>query len=149
MNLSGALVSFSVAEFIVSEGRDATAKAIVYRDTGIYSGDIYVDYATSDLSARGEDEMQFLVCMAMAAYDRGVAGCGDYRHSRGTLFIPSGYNLSGFIVPLINNDCLSRFPRYIQLNLYVTGSAVLAGQTASAMIRIDDDDFGGPACGSI
>ena len=146
VNLSGALVSFIVAEYIVSESQDATARVIVFRDTGVFVGDIYVDYATSDLSARGEDEAQFLLCMAMAPYDRGIAGCGDYRHTQGTLFIPRGYNTSGFLVPLINNDCLSRFPRYIQLNLYVTGSAVFAGQTASATIRIDDDDFSSPPC---
>lgn len=146
INLSGAMVSFLQAEYIVSEASTVDAKVIVYRDATLYDGDMYVDYATSDLSAKGVNDEMYLTCMAMSPYHRGLYGCGNYRRVQGTLFIPRGYNFSGFTVPLINDDCLSRFPKYIQLNLYVTGSAVFAGQATSAVIRIDDDDFDSAGC---
>lgn len=110
------------------------------------SGDIYIDFATSDISARGIDQGFYEACQNMSSYQRGVESCGHYRHTRETLFLPQGYNYTGFLVPIINDDCLQSFPRYIQLNLFVPGSAALKGEYSMARIRIDDDDFDGPLC---
>jgi hypothetical protein len=119
---------------------------IVIRNPGAYAGDIYVDYATTDISARGTDDALYLECQKMSSYQRGLSGCGHYKHTRGTIFMPRGYNISGFLVPIVNDICLQRFPRYFQVNLYVPGSSVLAGETTSARVRIDDDDFKGIDC---
>ena len=46
----------------------------------------------------------------------------------------------------MNDQCYERFLEFVQVTLSVPGSSVLQGETLSAKIRIDDDDFLSEPC---
>jgi hypothetical protein len=139
-------LSFSSLEYYTLEGTDTVGTVTIMRNPQIYEGDVYIAYATSDLSAMGVDKDTFAACLLLPTDQRGPAACGDYQQTRGTLFIPAGSNSGGFQVPIMNDLCNERFMKYIQITISVPGSAALQGASMSATLRIDDDDYLQPVC---
>ena len=113
------------------------------RDLSVYAGEIVVEYATSDLTARGIDEAKYAACMDLPTMQRGPQGCGDYLHAAGSVIIPAGVKSGGFQVRIVDDLCKERFMKYIQVTLSVPGAAALQGERLSAKIRIDDNDYEG------
>jgi len=113
----------------------------VTRNLAVFAGDVIIEYATSDITALGVDKYKFSECMGIATNLRGPAKCGDYQQTSGNLLIPAGANSGGFKVPIMNDLCLEKFPKYIQVTLSIPGGASLQGEAMSTKIRIDDDDF--------
>ena len=137
-----AALYFATEEFSALEGTDSLASVTVMRKLETYSGEIVLEYATSDLTASGVDASKFTDCFQNIPTNlRGAAGCGDYQLTRGIMVIPAHTASGGFKIPIMNNLCLTRFPRYIQVTISVPGSAGLQGESVSARVRIDDDDF--------
>ena len=131
-------------EYTILENRhDRVVTLTVLRDLLVYAGDTVVEYATSDLTARGMDSARYEECLAMATMDRGPAGCGDYEQSSGVVIIPAGVKSGGFTVRILDDLCKERFMEYIQVTLSVPGAAALQGERLSAKIRIDDNDYDG------
>ena len=140
-NVIFAALSFSAVEYPVLEGTSSYASVTILRNTEIFDGDVYIEYATSDLSAQGVDNTKFEACMNLATNERGPAGCGDYEQTKGVLHLAAGSVSGGFDVRIMNDLCKERFMKYIQVTISVPGSAALQGETVSCKIRIDDDDY--------
>ena len=136
-----AAVSFSQPEFRVLEGTHSSATVTVLRDVNVFDGALSIEYATSDISAKGVDSEKYTVCLSMAASLRADANCGDYEQTTGVIYFSEGANSGGFEVNVMNDQCRQRFFRYIQLTLSIPGSTALQGEVSNAKIRIDDDDF--------
>lgn len=131
-------------EYPVLENRhDRTVTLTLLRDLNVYAGAMVVEFATSDLTARGVDETRYDECLLMATMDRGAAGCGDYQLTSGVVVIPAGIRSGGFTVKIMDDLCQERFMEYIQVTVSVPGSAALQGERLSAKIRIDDNDYDG------
>eukprot|EP00607_Mallomonas_marina_P001833 CAMPEP_0182440058 /NCGR_PEP_ID=MMETSP1167-20130531/86819_1 /TAXON_ID=2988 /ORGANISM="Mallomonas Sp, Strain CCMP3275" /LENGTH=734 /DNA_ID=CAMNT_0024633901 /DNA_START=486 /DNA_END=2688 /DNA_ORIENTATION=- len=139
-----ASLSFEQAEYRVLEGKEPHALISVIRNAAIFAGDITIEYATSDLTAKAVDPIKYAACEQLPPNRRAPAGCGDYRQSNGFLTIPEGSTYGAIKVPITNNNCLDRFLKYMQITLSVPGSAALQGETTIAKIRKDDDDFSKP-----
>lgn len=112
------------------------------RDLTIFSGKMVLEYATSDITARGVDKEFFHYCMSLGVGDRAEIGCGDYEQSTGYIIFQEGDAAGGFEVRIMDDLCYEKYNKLIQLSLSVPGSSVLTGEKVEAMIRIDDDDFG-------
>jgi hypothetical protein len=145
-NAMFASLSFSKPEYPVLEGTDIEVTLTVQRNVDVFDGDINIEYATSDLTARGVDNTKFDACQNIPTNERGPSGCGDYEQTQGVLFIPKGSNSGGFKVKLMNDLCYERFLEYIQVTLSVPGSAALQGNSVVTKIRIDDDDYTSQPC---
>lgn len=129
-------------EYAVSEGRGKVATVTLIRDAAIYSGRVVLEYATSDLTARGIDTTKFDACMMLSVRERGLAGCGDYEQTTGQMVIEAGDMSGGFTVRIMDDLCFERFMEYLQVTIAVPGSAALQSERMSAKVRIDDNDFG-------
>lgn len=145
--------------YVILEGSKSFITLTIYRDTTIYDGLLVLEYATSDLTATGIDAEKYLACSKLATADRGPAGCGDYMQTAGFVTILPGERSGGFNVNIVDDTCNESNMKYIQVGLIVLlflssidfacpqvtlsvpGSAALQGETLSAMIRIDDNDF--------
>ena len=132
---------FSDQEYQGLEGTHADVSIYVSRNPDIYAGELVLEYATSDLTAKGVDSVQFENCMAMAASLRGLNNCGDYEQTVGVLTIPQGSNTAGFKIRIMNDLCHERYLKYLQITLSVPGGGSLQSNALSARLRIDDDDF--------
>eukprot|EP01034_Spumella_vulgaris_P023126 gene23126-29319_t len=141
-----AAITFSEIEYAVSEGRSKLATVTLLRDPDVYAGLIVLEYATSDLTARGVDSSKFDECMLLSVRERAPVGCGDYEQSTGLVVIEPGDMSGGFTVRIMDDLCYERFMEYIQVTISVPGSAALQGETLSAKVRIDDNDFGFYEC---
>ena len=97
------------------EGFDSQAAVLLERDVLIYSGEMTLHYATSDLTAQGVDSLKFAACQKLATLERGAALCGDYEQSRGTVTIPAGYSSGTFSINIMNDLCKEPFMKYIQV----------------------------------
>jgi len=137
---------FAREEFAALEGTDNLATITVIRKLETFRGEIVLEYATSDLTAFGVDAVKFAQCQGIAVNLRGPSGCGDYQQTRGNLVIPANVASGGFYVPIVNDNCNERFPKYIQITISVPGSGALQGESVSARLRIDDDDFSAQQC---
>ncbi len=143
------------------EGHDAFITFTVLRDLQIYDGELILEFATSDLTAKGIDSNHYQFCMNHTAVERHRLGCGDYEQTVGIIVFPAGVSSSGFTVNVIDDDCYERDMKYIQvsaalliksllvfsffpsqLSLSVPGGGPLQGEGFDALIRIDDDDYG-------
>lgn len=122
---------------------DRVVTLTILRDLSVYAGTIVVEFATSDLTARGVDKARYEECLLLAPLQRGPAGCGDYQHSSGVVVIPEGVKSGGFTVNILDDLCKERFMEYVQVTLSVPGSAALQGERLSTKIRIDDNDYDG------
>ncbi len=105
-------------EYAVSEGRTKVATVTLLRDPDVYSGQIVLEYATSDLTARGVDTPKFTACMRLSVRERGPAGCGDYEQSTGLVVIAPGDMSGGFEVKLVDDLCYERFVKFIQVRSF-------------------------------
>lgn len=85
------------------------------RDLPVYAGAMVVEYATSDLTARGVDEAKYEACMQMSPQLRAAAGCGDYLHATGVVVFEPGAASAGFTVSIVDDLCRERFMEYIQV----------------------------------
>ncbi len=81
----------------------------------MYSGQIVLEYATSDLTARGVDTDKFTACLRLSTLERGPAGCGDYEQSTGRVVIEEGDMSGGFTVRVVDDLCYERFMKYLQV----------------------------------
>lgn len=145
-SLEFSAVRMGAAEFYGWEGDDSHITVVVTRDTDVYAGLLVLEYATSDLTAKGVDHAKYEMCMSMAAGERNAAGCGDYEQTTGQMWIREGETRGGFTINIIDDTCRERFPEYIQVTLSVPGSASLQGERLSAIARIDDNDYLADEC---
>jgi len=134
-------ISFEADEYYGYEGSDAYILVVVKRDLAVFSGDVHLEYGTSDLSAKGVDRLKYTYCMTIPPADRGPLDCGDYLQASGRFTIFAGDTSGEFKVYLIDDLCHEKYPEYIQVTLSVPGSNALQGSKVSAKLRIDDDDF--------
>ncbi len=110
------------------EGSDKVVTVTILRDLLVYAGPMAIEYATSDLTARGVDAAQYEACMGIAVRDRAAAGCGDYLHASGVVAIAAGDTSGGFTVSIIDDLCHERFMEYIQVNNYYFETVVFKAQ---------------------
>ena len=87
----------------------------VERDLTIFSGPIAIAYATSDITAKGIDDVKYAQCQELPPSLRGAAYCGDYRQTQGIIVMGAGKTLAGFEVPLVNDLCNERFLKFIEV----------------------------------
>ena len=144
-----AALSFSEVEYAVLEGTDSVATVTLLRDSTIYEGDVYIEYATSDLTAMGVDSYKYTECLGLAASERGPSGCGDYQQTSGVLYIAAGVGSAAFQINIINDNCYERYMKFVQVTIAVPGSAALQGGAMVATVRIDDDDYLQEACDNL
>ena len=139
-----AAVSFAEATFKIIESYDRQyARITILRDLNVFSDMLVLEYATSDLSAEGVDSNKYEECLKLPPLKRGPAQCGDYEHTQGLMTISAGDDRGTFTVGIVDDRCREHFMEFIQLTISVPGSASLQGETISAKLRIDDDDFEG------
>jgi hypothetical protein len=124
------------------EGVQSVIAITVERDLMIFPGKMVLEFATSDITARGIDQKFFDYCMSLGVGDRARIGCGDYEQSAGYITFEEGVASGGFEVRIMDDLCYEKYNKLIQLTLSVPGSSVLSGEKVEATIRIDDDDFG-------
>lgn len=105
-------------EYPVKENRhDGEVTLTLLRDVRVYSGAMVVEFATSDLTARGVDEAQYQACMSMSPSKRAAAGCGDYVHTAGVVVFAADTAAAGFTVRIVDDLCRERFMEYIQVRI--------------------------------
>lgn len=97
------------------EGTVDFATVTVQRDLRVYAGEIILEYATSDLTARGVDSLHYTACRRMSPGNRGRSGCGDYEQTNGVMRLHAGESKGGFTVNLIDDECYEKFFKYIQV----------------------------------
>lgn len=115
-----AAVSFQQPVFSILENQLRNyATIVILRDLNIHSGHLVLEYATSDLTAKGVDDDKYSECMNMSTALRAQAGCGDYRQTKGIVTILPGDDRGTFIVPIINDLCKERYMEFIQVNFVV------------------------------
>lgn len=112
----------------------------------VYSGELSLEYATSDLSAWGVDSIKFASCLTLPTNLRSPAGCGHYQQTHGIVTIPAGITSGVFTINIMNDLCRQKYFRYLQVTLAVPGSSALQGENVMTRVRIDDDDFLRAAC---
>jgi hypothetical protein len=113
------------------------------RDVNVFSGMLVLEFATSDLTATGVDSNKYAECLELPPLKRGAAQCGDYEHTQGLMTIAAGDDRGTFTVGIVDDRCREHFMEFIQLTISVPGSASLQGESMSAKLRIDDNDFEG------
>lgn len=95
--------------------REKWATVTLLRDRDIFNGRIVVEYATSDLTAKGVDSLKYAECMKMATLLRASAGCGDYEQTSGVIVMEPTDDKAGFTVNIVDDLCYERFMEYIQV----------------------------------
>ena len=139
-----AAVAFAEATFKISESHDRQyARITILRDVDVFSDMLVLEYATSDLTATGVDSNKYAECLELPPLKRGAAKCGDYEHTQGLMTIAAGDDRGTFTVGIVDDRCREHFMEFIQLTISVPGSASLQGESMSAKLRIDDNDFEG------
>ena len=88
---------FSSLVYSALEGTDSDVTVYVRRDPEVYNGELVLEYATSDLTAKGVDATKFAECQGIAANLRGPAGCGDYPTDHWTACNTCGLQRSWFL----------------------------------------------------
>ena len=137
-------VAFAEREYPALEGR-GVARVAVSRPSAFAAEEQTVEYATSDVTARGVGAARFDACLRLPARERD-ASCGDYEHTAGQLTLAPGQATGAFTVRIMDDDCREHHLEYVQLSLSLPGGAAVASEHHAALLRIDDDDFGGAAC---
>jgi hypothetical protein len=135
-------MSCSQDVFPVLEGEQRVVAITIARDLDVFSGRMVLQYATSDVTARGVDTSFFNYCLTIGPEERAPIGCGDYEQTSGYVFFEEGVAAGGFEVRIMDDRCYERYEELVQLTLSIPGNGVLQGERVEAMIRIDDDDFG-------
>ena len=86
------------------------------RDLNVFDGPVTLEYATSDLTARGIDSALYQVCMVLPVKVRAANGCGDYEQTRGLMHIAAGDDRGTFTVNIVNDLCQEHFMKYIEVS---------------------------------
>jgi hypothetical protein len=141
-----AAVEFSKPQYVAIEATDNFIVLTVLRDLATYSGELSLEYATSDLSAIGVDADKFAACLQLPTNQRSPAGCGHYQQTHGIMTIAADTTSGVFTINIMNDLCRQKYFRYLQVTLAVPGSSALQGETVMTRVRIDDDDFLRAAC---
>ncbi|KDO30160.1 hypothetical protein SPRG_05352 [Saprolegnia parasitica CBS 223.65] len=137
-------VSVAAKEVGVKEN-DVNGHAIVMLlRAGNSTAPLTIEYATSDLDARGVDALRFAQCLRMLIPNR--EQCGKYQQTSGEVTFAAGVTSIAIPVPIMNDNCYTEGESYVAVHLNVPGGDVLLGEQFSMRIRIDDDDFGQPLC---
>ncbi len=111
-----AAVRFSQGTFVVLEGEEKLVTLTLLRDLQVFAGEIVLEYATSDLTARGVDTEYFDYCLSLPVEVRGGLRCGDYEQTVGHVVIPAGVTSGGFTVRVMDDRCYSPFMKYLQVS---------------------------------
>ena len=143
-DLKAQRVAFTQAQYVALEGLDSLVSINLVRDSAFTDEALTVEYATSDLTAKGIDGKRFSECSLMPGAQR--IGCGDYQQATGEVTFAAGSSTALFTVNIMNDLCYEHFSEYVQLTLSIPGSAVLQGESYYAKLRIDDDDFDDGTC---
>jgi hypothetical protein len=114
-HLEFAAVKFSQLVYPVLEGYDKFVTLTVLRDLEVYAGEVVLEYATNDLTAKGIDTERYDFCLRLPVSQRASKGCGDYEQTAGHLVIPAGVTSGGFTVRIMDDLCFSRNMKYIQV----------------------------------
>ena len=69
-------------EYIILEGSASFVTLTILRDVSIFDGLLVLEYATSDLTAKGIDEAKYRECMLFATADRGLNGMLTCNYSK-------------------------------------------------------------------
>lgn len=85
----------------------------------MYNGSLTLEFATSDLTAEGVDEVKYQACRPLSVAERGLARCGDYEQTRGLLYIAPGVDRGTFTVRLVDDYCRESLVEYVQVS-YIT-----------------------------
>ena len=130
-------------EFYVLQGTDSYATITVRRNTKIFAGEVCaycklsayyicnlkrndlmnsllhhqmeIEYATSDLTAKGVDSTKYEACLAQSPAERGPAVCGDYEQTTGRIHFNEGDNSGGFYVNILNYQCAQPYLKFFQV----------------------------------
>jgi hypothetical protein len=108
----------------------------VLRDVSVYAGALAVEYATSDLTARGIDSEHFEACLMTPIAARPDAHCGDYEQTSGVLVIAAGDTSGGFYVRIMDDLCYERRLEYIQVRRALHFSCPRAALCATVFILL-------------
>lgn len=95
--------------------QDRVLTLTILRDLSVFAGALAIEYATSDLTARGVDSTKYAACMLLSVGLRAAAGCGDYEQTSGVVHIAAGDTSGGFTVSIVDDLCRERFMEYIQV----------------------------------
>ena len=98
------------------EGRDDFVLVSLVRDSQIYSGDITLQYTTSDITAVGINATHFDACLLVTISERSSNNCGNYQLSNGFITITDGTNYGLIKIPIMNDLCQDRFLKYLQVS---------------------------------
>jgi hypothetical protein len=118
-HLEFAAVKFSQLVFPVLEGYDKFVTITVLRDLNVFAGEVVLEYATNDLTAKGIDNEHYNYCLLLPVSQRASKGCGDYEQTVGHLVIPAGVTSGGFTVRIMDDLCYSRHMKYIQVRFAI------------------------------
>jgi hypothetical protein len=87
----------------------------VLRDLNTYSGELTLEYATSDITAKGVDKKHFDDCLLRPVSERAPFGCGDYEQTVGHMIIPAHVPSGGFTVRIMDDLCYTAFMKFVQV----------------------------------
>ena len=74
-----------------------------------------IEYATSDLTAKGVDSTKYQACLAQSPSERGPAECGDYEQTTGRIYFNEGDNSGGFYVNILNYRCAQPYLKFFKV----------------------------------
>jgi hypothetical protein len=89
----------------------------------------------------GVDNTKYSACLSLALNARYAAGCGHYAQTEGELVVEQGASSANFKINIMDDLCMERRLRFLQVTLSVPGGTVLGGESLIAIVRIDDNDF--------
>jgi len=101
------------------EGSSKFISIKLRRDLTIFDGLVVLEYATSDLTARGVDAAHYAYCLMLSVEQRSLEYCGDYEQSAGLVHILPGENSGGFNINIMDDTCYEKNMEFIQaISLY-------------------------------
>lgn len=121
----------------MSEGPKTVVTITLRRDLSVWAGRLVVDYATSDLTAKGVDSAHFAECELLPVGLRAAHRCGDYEHTTGRMEIAPGVASGGFTVRIADDYCFEPRPRFFQVKALCILSPIHAALTNIFVIVAD------------
>ena len=85
------------------------------RDVNVFPGRMVIEYATSDLTARGVDSIFYNHCLSLPVNHRAAIGCGDYEQTAGRVIFEEGVGGGSFEIRIMDDRCYERFMKFIQV----------------------------------
>ena len=99
----------------VVEGEQYLVALTIQRDVDVYPDRMVLEYATSDLTARGVDPEFYNYCQSLPVNHRAQIGCGDYEQTVGRVVLESGIPEGSFEIRIMDDRCYERFSKFIQV----------------------------------